>query len=693
MWFGFDQELGKICSLAFMLSLIMTACTPTDLFSSETGTRPAMPEIAPSSAVEQTSMTKYLEANAIDTPQSGAVVSLGTGKLLNYQVRPEYSVQNVPEAEDGVTLNFEASSLREFLKVVFEEILHENYMIDAKVKGLVTLNTSRPVKKEALLGILESVLHLNGAAVIRDQGLYKIVPLQGAQGGMGVTAVGQDLDPGSPGYGVQIVPLAYVAAKEVEKIVKPLIPRGVSMQIDEHRNLLILSGPRYALGNLLQTIKIFDVDWLAGMSFGLFPLRYADAESLVDELRLVISADAQSPLSGPVQLMPIERLNSVLVMATRPEMLGGVRKLITQFDQGSDAGSGRQLFVYNLINGKAENIVNLLQQLFGQNGGNSNVASPSGSMLADDNGFEQADQPVTIIADRDNNAILVMASLGRYRAVEQIIEKLDVAARQVLIEATIAEVTLANNLNYGVRWFYDELRSNGRIAASLGAPLPGGAGGDGLTVALFNTRDQVRLFFDLLESESTVNFLSTPQLLVTDNHTATIRVGDQIPVTVRSVQSTTDANAPLVTEVQYRDTGTRLSISPRINSGGQVTMDISQEISLPGTQPAVGGGGNVVIAQRTIETTVVVQSGQTVVLGGLIRETKNDTRSGVSGLMRIPLIGGLFKTTGKDFSRTELIVTVRPVVVENPLAAAKVTADLATRMQEASAYARSVLEK
>jgi general secretion pathway protein D len=645
----------------------------------------------PSSEVTRTNLNQSSSPVA-GTKQLEPLVTLGTGKVLNHKPLSSLAVQ---DAEDSVTLNFEASSLREFLKVVFEEILQENYMIDAQVKGQVTLNTSRPVGRDAVLGILESVLHLNGAAMVLDQGLYKILPLQSASGGLGVSSVGQAQASASPGYGIQIVPLAHVAAREIEKIIKPLMPKGIAIQIDEHRNLLILSGPRYAIINLLETISIFDVDWLTGMSFGLYPLRYADADSLVDELRMVLHGDAQSPYSGAVQLMPIDRLNSVLVMATRAAALDGISKLIKQFDRGSDAGAGRKLFVYHLTHGKAETIAGLLQQLFDQDGGtnNSGDASSSGSMLAGGAGVEESEQPVTIISDQENNAILVMASLSRYRAVEQVIENLDVASRQVLIEATIAEVALSNNLNYGVRWFYDEIYSNRRAEVSLGAPLPGGAGGDGLTIALFNSSNQVRLFFDLLESESTVNFLSTPQLLVTDNHTATIRVGDQIPVTVRSVQSTNDADAPLVTEVQYRDTGTSLSISPRINSGGQVTMDISQEISLPGTQPAVGGGGNVAIAQRTIETTVVVQSGQTVVLGGLIRESKNDSKSGVTGLMRIPLVGGLFKTTGEDFSRTELIITVRPVVVENPLAAARVTEDLGKRMQEASNYARSVMEK
>ena len=184
-----------------------------------------------------------------------------------------------------------------------------------------------------------------------------------------------------------------------------------------------------------------------------------------------------------------------------------------------------------------------------------------------------------------------------------------------------------------------------------------------------------------------------PQVMVRDNQTATIRVGDQIPVTTRSSQSTTDPDSPIVTEVQFRDTGTLLTVTPRINAGGQVTMDISQEVSLPGSEPAVGGGGNVSIAQRTIDSSVTVHGGQTVVLGGLIRETRTESKSGIPLLMDIPWLGQLFSTTGENVGRTELIVTINPVVVENQRDAEMVTKDLRQRMKTASEFETSAWEK
>jgi general secretion pathway protein D len=296
------------------------------------------------------------------------------------------------------------------------------------------------------------------------------------------------------------------------------------------------------------------------------------------------------------------------------------------------------------------------------------------------------------MADQDNNAILVMASPRDYRAIESAIRKLDVAPRQVLIDATIAEVTLNDSLDYGVRWFMDSSILGTNFELALG-DLSGAAGGDGLTLALFNHSGDVRAFFDLLESVSSVKFLSAPQVMVLDNQSAQINVGDQIPVTVRSSQSTTNPDSPIVTEVQFRDTGTLLSVTPRINAGGQVTLEISQEVSLPGTEPAVGGGGNVSIAQRTINSTVVVQSGQTVVLGGLIRESKNEAKSGIPLLMDLPWLGNLFSTTSEDVSRTELIITISPRVIEDARAALDATQELRSRMKDAAEFSSSVLEK
>ncbi len=631
---------------------------------------------------------------------------------------------------DGVTLNFEKASLPEFLRVVFESILKENYLLDPSVNGSVTLHTTRPVTQDTVLPIVEAVLEQNGAALIRDEGMFKVLPMGDAASASGSPSVGRYPSSRQKGYGIQVVPLQHVSASELEGILGPFVPEGSSLSIDTTRNVLILSGPKYRLDDLLATVRMFDVDWLAGMSFAMFRLEYADAASVVEEIETIIDTGGDTPLAGIVRVLPIERVNGVLVITHRPEHIDVIQSLIKEFDWGLEGSSGRRLFVYELQNGKAENIASVLQQVFGQKelaGSSSNelavpgaasdvfcradvvtrppplpgqssaarVVSPSArvssaaaadSSESGDGIAAESQGEITIIADQDNNAILVMASQQDYHAIEATIRRLDISPRQVLIEATIAEVTLSDGLAYGVQWFL----KNSDFELGFNAPVPSSASGSGLAFAFFDDSSDLTAFFDVLATQSSVKFLSTPQVMVLDNQTANIRVGDQIPVTTRSSQSTSNPDAPIVTEVQFRDTGTLLTVTPRINAGGQVTLEISQEVSIPGAEPAVGGGGNVSIAQRTINSSVIVQSGQTVVLGGLILETTTNGKSGIPVLMNIPLLGGLFSTNSEDTFRTELIVTVSPRVIEDPRAMQKVTEELRARMAKANEYEQSV---
>jgi general secretion pathway protein D len=654
------------------------------------------------------------EATVRESNNTDKVV-LGTGDFVQAARGPERAVY---AGEDGVTLNFERAELNEFLRVIFDTILKQNYIVDPSVKGTVTLHTTRPITMDAVIPTVESVLLLNEAALIFDDGAYRILPLAAAPQVARAPTVGRYSSSSNVGFGFQVVPLQYASATEIQSILTPFVADGVTLQVDAARNVLILSGPRFRLEELLATVRTFDVDWLKGMSFAMFRLEYADAETMVEELQQIVGEGSETPLAGIVRLLPIERLNAVLVITHRPEHIAAVRALVEQFDFGVEGSGGRRLFVYELENGKAENIASSLQMIFGT-GEEQEDASRRGGLPADSvfrpatavsrpaprpgMATGVADQPqdtgddviaeqrgdIKVIADTDNNSILVLASQEDYRSIEAAIRRLDVAPRQVLIEATIAEVSLSDNLNYGVRWFLE--REGWELG--INAPVPSSASGDGLALAFFDADSSVKAFFDVLQANSSVKFLSTPQVMVLDNQTANIRVGDQIPVTTRSSQSTANPDAPIVTEVQFRDTGTLLTVTPRINAGGQVTLEISQEVSLPGTSPAVGGGGNVSIAQRTINSSVTVQSGQTVVLGGLILENSTEGRTGVPVLKDIPLFGALFSTTTEDVFRTELLVTVKPQVITNDREMQKVTDELRRQISKANEYEQAIRAK
>jgi general secretion pathway protein D len=720
------------CNLTLLvMALFLVSCASSPTPTTETG--PGATTVGSAGATSgkdqdpssDTRRPSGPSASSSEEEERGDTIRKGSGVFVQ---GTGTGAGNGYAADDGVTLNFENASLPEFLRVVFESILKENYLLDPSVNGNVTLHTTRPVTQETVLPIVEAVLEQNGAALIRDEGMYKVLPLGNAASASGVPAVGRYPSSKRRGYGIQVVPLQHVAASELEGILAPFVPEGSSLSIDTTRNVLILSGPKYRLDDLLATVRMFDVDWLSGMSFAMFRLEYADAVSVVQEIETIIDTGGDTPLAGIVRVLPIERVNGVLVITHRPEHVDAIQKLIKEFDWGLEGAAGRRLFVYELENGKAENIAGVLQQIFGQKeleesrsgelavpGAASSVfrraetlsrpppqpgqssanrvvrpttttaARPAASGEGDtgDSGdgiSAESQDEITIIADQDNNAILVMATPQDYRAIEATIRRLDISPRQVLIEATIAEVTLSNGLSYGVRWFLE----NEDWELGVNAPVPGNASGPGLAFAFFDATSDLKAFFDVLATQSDVKFLSTPQVMVLDNQTANIRVGDQIPVTTRSSQSTTNPDAPIVTEVQFRDTGTLLTVTPRINAGGQITLEISQEVSIPGAEPAVGGGGNVSIAQRTINSSVIVQSGQTVVLGGLILETTTSGKSGVPILMNIPGLGALFSTNSTDTFRTELIITVSPRVIEDPREMEKITEELRSRMANAN---------
>lgn len=402
---------------------------------------------------------------------------LGNGEFLK---RPA-ALPALPVAEGAdVTLNFEDADLREVLETVLGDILELNYLIDPGINGRVTLRTARPLPRSAVLSTLETVLLQNGYALIIDRDLVKVLPVDSAaQAGLSV-GVGERQPRDAAGFGIQIVPLRYISAREIEKVVQPFLPRGGAMQVDETRNLLILSGPRSYLGRALDTIDLFDVNWLEGMSFAMFPLQYSDATEIINDLEQILGKGSDKS-AGAVRLLPIKRLNAVMVIARQAAMLDQAQHLIEDLDRGGESSPGRRLYVYHVKNGKAEHIAGLLTELFGKSDGKASSGggqeqdpqrrslsalrdnvTPTGTApptaaaatetVASIRNDTRRNAPATrtdnadgtgvgglgevsITADQDNNLVLVMASAQDYRVVEAAIQRLDIPARQVLIEA------------------------------------------------------------------------------------------------------------------------------------------------------------------------------------------------------------------------------------------------------------------
>jgi general secretion pathway protein D len=605
----------------------------------------------------------------------------------------------------GFTLNFADADLREVVRAILGDTLGANFVVDPSVQGTVTLQTSNPIARSALIPTLEQVLGLNGAALVRVDDLYRVLPAD--QAVRGTVSPRFYLPPrsGDSGTDIMVVPLEYVGALEMEKVLEPFAPAGGIIRVDTDRNLIVLGGSQSELSSMLDTIETFDVDWLKGMSFGLFPVQSTEAKTIVEDLEKIFGDPAQGPLAGVLRFVPIERLNAVLVISPRSVYLEKARTWIARLDYGEDEVP--RIFVYYVENSRAADLAAVLTEIFvGGEGvqrpelapGLSPVAlrtgepspaegaqaappssAPSRSGVGGDEVSLGMAGPVRIIADEIKNALVILATPRDYRIVESALKKLDIVPLQVLIEATILEVQLNDELEYGVEWFfrYGDVGATSLNDGALGL-LPGAPSPLSGFTAVFRNAD-VRVILNALDSVTDINVISSPSLFVLDNQTASLQVGDQVPVATQARQGT-DSTSELVQTIEYRDTGTILNVTPRVNAGGLVSMEISQEVSnvRPQEEQAIDSP---TIATRRIESTVAVQSGETVALGGLIRDERSKGSSGIPVLSRIPVVGFLFGSKSQQALRTELLVLITPRVVPNEEEARRVTQELRRRMR------------
>lgn len=435
--------------------------------------------------------------------------------------------------------------------------------------------------------------------------------------------------------------------------------------------------------------------------------------SITAELTAVFGMEAESPLAGLFRFVPLERLGSVLVITPRPEYLHKAQEWITRLDRGA-AGAGKQLYVYKVKNLEAQVLAGYLTELFGggsgrqgQRGRNNNLApglepvtvsrlgdfnnnrqqaNQAGFANDNQNGNGQGQQGNLLGEDADiritsvieTNSLLIQATQSQYGSILAAIERIDEEPLQVLIESQVMAVELNEQLEFGVNWFFsnqaEDLASgpnSGRVIET--ASSTGSGAGALLTDILFGDRTFVQATITALDSVTDLRSLAAPSLVVRNNESATITVGVQVPVNSTSIDTGGNANN-VITSAQYVSTGVTLDVTPRINPGGLVYLDISQEVSEPG--PPDVEGGNPPISNRNVSSRVAVQSGETVFLGGLIQESDRRGRGGVPYLNRIPGVGGLFGRRSRIDNRTETIVMITPTVLENSADLKAVTEDL-----------------
>lgn len=650
----------------------------------------------------------------IDDESSKPVTDVYSGNDKTIKMPKNSSI--IKLAGGAVALNFENAPLEDVVHGVLGDILKLEYVVEGKLPGNVTLRTQAPVAHSELLDIMESMLEANGVNLIRrSDNRFLITARKGfrsANPGFHNSKVIQR------GYSNVIVSLQYIGAEQMAEILKPVATESAFVRVDTVRNLLILGGTATQLEGWLEIIDTFDVDFLAGMSVGVFPIEYvsmSEVEAALGTLMASSAGEKSSPLAGLVRIAPLESLGALLVVTPRKELLSQIQLWIERIDRVPAESAEPQLYVYTVQNGEAAYLAQLISNVFNSSGGSSTSGSgnsgvspgltPSNLSSSDSGGNSNASKKSStgrskrsstssyslgdnarIVADEVNNSLVIYATTREYKKIESALRRLDVMPSQILIEASILEVSLTGELSYGLEWYFDNTLGgswSGDGYVGLGSGSDKGSPAFGY--AFSNPVGKVQALLKAESTKSLIKVLSTPSIMVLDNHSASIHVGQQQPI---RTSSTLLEGGGVSSSISYRDTGVKLDVTPSVNAGGLVTMGLQQSVTDVGPRDDATGQSS--FYERNIESRVAVRSGESVVLGGLISENQNKGKTGLPFFQDLPIIGFLFGSNTSDERRTELLVIITPHVMKTDQDIRDVTKDMRGRMKGLEAFQKTI---
>ncbi|WP_336946258.1 type II secretion system secretin GspD [Asaia sp. HN010] len=678
------------------------------------------------------------------TTPGQAQTSLGRAAL------PSLPVAGSTTGIGQISLNFADTDIRDAVAQILNDILHVNYAIDPSVKGQVTLRTSEPLTNAQILPALQVLLSQVHAVLIHSDGLYRVVPSQSVPGAAQGAAAGM-ADSLSMG-GEVMVALRYAQASNLAHALQPFVQNGARVTPVESGNALLVSGDPSARNALIEVIRAFDVDWLSAQSYALLPVDSGNAKDMATALQSALHGTNNS-LSQLVQVLPLSRVNAVLVVSRTPRYIEDARRLFALIERHRRA-TVRSWHIFYVQNSSVNDVTYTLQQAFtpenvtamppgstggaGQNtqtgftgamssamgggagglaggltgnqgtaglGGNGTTGLAQntgqnagqnaqgtqqaamnnpllGGLDSSGSGSEKNADTLRILSNAQHNAILVFATDQESDEVDQMLRRIDVMPLQVRIDAVVAEVQLNDALQYGTQFFFKSGGINGVLSnnsqsitagtlatAAFSHTLPGfiigGASGGGAPFAI-----------DALQNVTTVHVLSSPQLMVLDNRAARLQVGQLVPVQIGSQSSTIGTS--VYNQFTYQPTGVIMEVTPHVSQSGLVTLDVSQEVSSVSANAAsnTSSAANPTFNDRSVNSRVVVQDGQTVGLAGLITENSSRANSGIPWLKNIPVLGFLAGTQNNSRQRTELLILITPHVIHDQREAVDLMEDL-----------------
>ena len=629
----------------------------------------------------------------------------------------------VTEEGGKYSINIDGADLAQAAKLILGETLGLNYIVDPRVQGTITLASSRPLSAREALDAFEAALRLNGAVLVRSEGLVKVVASQEViDGEMGVADLGTAGGTASPGYGVSVVPLRFIGVTNMMELLDSFIARSGTVRASNAGSMILLRGTAAERQSLVDVVLSFDVDWMKSQTAAIAVLANGTPEDMVTQLEAVFADDTAAAGANKARFIPLDRLNGVVVIANRAEKVRRALSWIGRLDKPSTNETG--YYVYAVQNGSAVDFAKILNSTFleksgaastisqvapdqkpvdqstgtqpapdGQQGGDTAQGQGQGNESGKSDSQQTTTKPedatasipetdlssgIRITPNIANNTLVIRATPREYRKILTMLRRIDSPAIQVLINATIAEVTLNDKLRYGVQAYLKSSDVSGGVFNGAGLLLKPSF--PGLNFILGKTSDP-SLVLDALSSVTRVRVVSSPSVLVLENETATIKVGDKVPILTQQVTDTKSKDAPIVNSIEYRDAGVILKVKPRVNSAGLVTMEISQELSavVPGTEGL--SAQTPTFSQRTVDSTVSVYTTQTVVLGGLISGQESREKDSVPGINKIPILGDLIGKTDKSAKRNELIIFITPQIVQDAVDASTVSQELRAKMK------------
>ena len=607
------------------------------------------------------------------------------------------------DQENLVALSFNNADINEFIATI-AELIGLKYITDPEIQGTVTVNSAGGVAREDLLSMFYLILEANGLTAVKEGEYYRITTVENASRLPIVVRLQTEGKPAVRREEIvtQIIPLHYIAAAEMSQLLKPFLSANAAIISHEGSNTLLVVDTGLNIMKALKLVEAFDISLFEQTNHRFFFLENADADDAVKILTEVFAPTMEGRKDG-VKFIPIKRMNSFLALSPDRRVFNKIQQLLLNLD-AETKGIEPRIYVYFVKNGAALNLANLLKQVFadalaaddskkpqrpspvpekpdfGEMLGRKPVEAPglriqqpetppsppvepprraappaeeAGDVAAERGSLRSA---IKITPDEIRNALVIEAAPADYRIIRNVLKKIDVLPRQVLIEATIAEIDYSIITDLGVKWEFLKGANFGKGLQNLTSS------GSGLTFAV-GVADELRVTLDALERENKAQILSSPHVLASDNQEARIDISQEIPTVSAETVIPSGGSSITTTTVQYRDTGVLLAVTPHINERGLVTMDVYQEVSEQSEDVVVAGESFPSFFKRVVQTSLTVQHGQTIVLGGLIRENKSKAASGVPWLVRLPVIGFIFGSTRDVFDKTELIIMLTPVVI------------------------------